>query len=92
MKDTKYEHLVHKIPNNLATRWLIKRTNKWMRNCNSEYMLVSRYRKPKADFMYNAFGTIIPRDHLNIKHCLTPANKKGKHISLYLRHRDGRTI
>ena len=92
MKDTKYEHLVHKIPNNLVTRWLIKRTNKWMRNCNSEYMLIARYRKPKTDFTYNSFGTIIPRDVMNVKHVCTPANKRSKHISLYLRHRDGRTI
>ena len=98
MKDTKYKHLVHKIPNNLVTRWLIKRTNKWMRKCNSEYILTARYRKPKTGFAYDRFGTIVPKHMatdesiINFPKGTIPAFKRGKHISLYLRHRDGRTI
>jgi|LULN01.1.fsa_nt_gb hypothetical protein len=79
-----YEHLVRAIPNNFITRWLIKRTNKWMQKCESKYMLVPRYRKPKTGFAYNSFGTIISKTDAKV-----PACKRAKHISLYIRHREG---
>ena len=55
LKNTK-EHLVCDVPNNFATRWLVKKFVQKMSKSRSRWTLAMRYRKPYKDYMYNRFG------------------------------------
>ena len=85
LKNSK-EHLVCDVPNNFATRWLVKKFVQKMSKSRSRWTLAMRYRKPYKDYMYNRFGDLVPRENIPQDHW-PPCYKRGRVFSLYLRSR-----
>ena len=53
-----HEHLYHRVPNNLLTRWVVAFINRKMAQAGSRYQLRIRYRKPVAGHKYGAGGNL----------------------------------
>jgi len=73
LKKTYYTHLVNQIPNNVLMRFLIRQVNKAMKNADSQWHLVSRYRKPIKGQKYGNCGSL--------------QRRYARRISLYLEER-----
>mgnify|MGYP007063376868 CR=1 FL=1 len=51
------EHLIRGIPNNILTRWIVKRINIWMKKSDSRHRLHRRYRTPRKGG-YTMYGDV----------------------------------
>jgi len=71
------EHLIRGIPNNILTRWIVKRINIWMKKSDSRHRLHRRYRTPRKGG-YTMYGETNKENELVNKHKVSYLLKSEK--------------